>query len=277
MSEVDVVMCSGGIGSWAAGKRIAERRGTENLILLFCDTLIEDPDLYRFLDEAAANIGGKLVKIADGRTPWQVFRDERFLGNSSVDPCSKILKRQLSDRWLRENCDPANTVCYVGIDWTERHRFTRLRDLRDAQGWRYEAPMCEPPYMLKPDMLAWARREGLRPSRAYAQGFSHDNCGGGCIKAGQGAFALLLRERPQVFAEWEDKEAEMRAFLGADVSILTDRSGDGKKKPLTLRALRERIQQGRQVDLFDIGGCGCFSDTAMVDRETIGTAEAETP
>ena len=28
--------------------------------------------------------------------------------------------------------------------------------------------------------------------------------------------------------------------------------------PLSLRQLRERIQNGGQVDMFDIGGCGCF-------------------
>jgi hypothetical protein len=253
-----VVMFSGGIGSWACAKRVVERHGVDDLTLLFTDTLIEDWDLYRFLEEASSNVGGTLVRIADGRTPWQIFRDERFLGNSSVDPCSKILKRELADRWLRENCDPVQTVCYVGIDWTEAHRYTALRDRRAVDGWRYEAPMIDPPYLTKHDMLDWARREGLRPSRAYVQGFSHDNCGGGCIKAGQGAFALLLRERPFVFAQWEAEEQGIREFLGADVSILTDRSGDGKKKPLPLSALRARIENDGQIDLFDIGGCGCF-------------------
>jgi hypothetical protein len=40
----DIVMFSGGIGSWAAAKRVAERHGTDNLTLLFTDTLIEDGD-----------------------------------------------------------------------------------------------------------------------------------------------------------------------------------------------------------------------------------------
>ena len=48
-----VVMFSGGAGSWMTAKRVAEKHGTDNLILLFADTLIEDEDLYRFLDEAA--------------------------------------------------------------------------------------------------------------------------------------------------------------------------------------------------------------------------------
>lgn len=33
-----VVMFSGGAGSWATAKRVAERHGTEGLVLLFADT-----------------------------------------------------------------------------------------------------------------------------------------------------------------------------------------------------------------------------------------------
>src|ERR1017187_4012260 len=88
-----VVLFSGGLGSWATAKRVADKHGTDNLILLFCDTRIEDPDLYRFLPEAAANVGGRLVILNEGRTVWEGFRDVKFLGNARIDPCSRILKR----------------------------------------------------------------------------------------------------------------------------------------------------------------------------------------
>ena len=77
-----IVMFSGGLGSWMTGKIVAERHGTDDLILLFADTLIEDEDLYRFLEEGAESIGGEFLRIAEGRTPWQEFFDTRFLGNS---------------------------------------------------------------------------------------------------------------------------------------------------------------------------------------------------
>lgn len=51
--------------------------------------------------------------------------------------------------------------------------------------------------------------------------------------------------------------------VGKDVSILRDRTG-GTTKPLTLAALRQRIEeQPDQLDLFDEGGCGCFTDVAV--------------
>lgn len=37
-----VVNFSGGIGSWAAARRVADHHGTDGLVLLFADTLIED-------------------------------------------------------------------------------------------------------------------------------------------------------------------------------------------------------------------------------------------
>lgn len=248
-------MFSGGIGSWAAARRVADEHGTQSLVLLFTDTLVEDPDLYRFLTQAAADIGGQLVRLCDGRTIWEVFRAERFLGNHRVDPCSKILKRKLADRWLAEHCSPAQTVVYVGIDWSEAHRFERLRDRR--RPWVYEAPLCGPPYLTKKAMLQELRGRGIAPPRLYEMGFAHNNCGGGCVKAGIGHFAHLYRTLPDVFFEWERQEADLRNFLKADVSILTDRQGGGRRT-MTLRELRERLDGGGQVDLFEVGGCGCF-------------------
>ena len=255
-----IVTFSGGVSSWGAAKRVVERHGAANVRLLFADTRMEDEDTYRFLIEAAANVGAPLQVISDGRTPWQVMFDEGFLGNSRMDPCSRILKRELIDRWLTENCDRPMTSIHVGIDWTEEHRYTKLRDLRRSEGWYYYAPLCEPPYITKMDLLAQLKAQGIRPPRLYELGFSHNNCGGFCVKAGQGHFANLLKTMPDRYAQHEAREQALRDQIGKDVSILTDRRGDGKKKPLTLKDFRIRVENGAQVDAFEIGGCGCFSD-----------------
>jgi 3'-phosphoadenosine 5'-phosphosulfate sulfotransferase (PAPS reductase)/FAD synthetase len=266
MTVRHIVMFSSGAGSWAAAKRVAALHGTEALTLLFADTLMEDADNYRFLDQAAANVGGELVRLCEGRTPWQVYFDERFLGNHRVDPCSKILKRQIIDRWLRDQCDPADTIVYVGIDWTEEHRYTRLAAQRAASGgWRYEAPLCDPPYLSKAAVLAWLQREGIQPPRLYAMGFPHANCGGFCVKAGIGHFANLLRVMPERYAYHEQQEQAIRVHLGRDdITILRDRTG-GTSTPLTLRELRQRVQSENagQLDLLEWGGCGCFVDEGV--------------
>lgn len=257
-----VVQFSGGVGSWATAKRVAERHGTENLTLLFADTMIEDADLYRFLDEAAENVGGELVKISQGKTIWDVFKEKRFLGNSRIDPCSRVLKREPLRKWIEDNCDPDSTVIYFGIDWSEIHRFERAAPRWEP--WRVAAPMTEKPYMSKAQQLDWLRDEGIEPPRLYKLGFPHNNCGGGCVKAGQGHFAHLRKQLPEVYAEWEKNENELREMLG-DVSILRDRRVGQKTTPLTLTALRERLDaQPKQVDMFDWGGCGCALDEEEV-------------
>lgn len=262
-----VVMFSGGLCSWATAKIVAQRHGTDNLTLLFCDTKIEDEDTYRFLDEAAANVGGELVKISDGRDPWQVFFDARFLGNTRVDPCSKILKRDLSDAWLKENCDPKDTICYVGIHWSESDRYSRwdknrlrwsgVKHRYEDNGWVCHAPLCDRPLIGMDEIKAWAGREGLLEQRLYKMGFAHANCGGFCVKGGHGHFKNLLDKMPERYAYHEAKEQEFIKFIGKDVSIMKDRTG-GTTKTLTLKQFRERCEDGIPCNLFDVGGCNCF-------------------
>lgn len=274
-----VVMFSSGAGSWAAARRIADEHGTDNLVLLFADVRGEDEDNYRFLVEAAADIYGLqlpaalarstrhnwmhlakfvpgLVWLTEGRTIWDVFRDNRFLGNTRLANCSKFLKQQPAREWLDANCDPAETTVHVGIDWTETHRLPAIES--GYQPFPAKAPLTEAPYLNRDQVLGMLRRRGIDPPRLYGMGFQHANCGGGCVRAGQGQFAVLLKQMPERFAEWERQEQGLRDYLGKDVSILRDRTG-GTLTPLTLREFRERAEsQPEQLDLLDIGGCGCF-------------------
>ena len=261
-----IVMFSGGIGSWAAAKRVAALYGTNDLTLLFADVggdhssphAAEDEDCYRFIADAAANVGAALVTVSDGRTIWEVFRDYRLLGNARIAKCSHVLKQAPCRKWLKENTDPTDAAIYVGIDWSETHRIAGNR--RRWAPWHIEYPMTEPPYLDKADMIAWAEQEGLRPPKMYAEGYPHANCGGGCVRAGQGQFKLLYENNPERFAYWEEQEQELRDHLGKDVAILRDRRG-GSVKPLPLSVLRRRIDgQPELVDADDIGGCGCFTE-----------------
>lgn len=260
-----VVMFSGGIGSWATAKRVVSLYPSDDVVLLFSDVageknphIGEDEDTYRFIEEAAANVGAPLIVVKDGRDIWQVFKDKRFLGNSRLASCSHELKQKPARRWLEENTNPDDTVVHVGIDWTETHRIPAV--VRNYLPWRADAPMTELPFLSKQEMIDWAVSENLEPPRLYALGFSHNNCGGGCVRAGQGQFKHLLRVMPERFAVWENQENDMREFLGSPVSILSE-TVNGVKKPLPLTVLRQRYEsQPSLIDDLDIGGCGCFLD-----------------
>ncbi len=253
-------MFSSGAGSWAAARRVQDDYVLpgDRHTLLFSDVSMEDEDNYRFLREAAAEVGAELVVLRDGRDIWQVFKDRRFLGNSRQANCSETLKQKPARAWLDANCEPASTAIYVGIDWTETHRVAAIE--RAYRPFAAFAPLCEPPYRDKAAVLADLRSRGVEPPRLYAMGFAHANCGGGYVRAGQGQFAHLLEVMPERFAWWEQKEQEVREHLGKDVSILRTQV-KGAPVNLTLRAFRERHEsQPQQTDLFDLGGCGCFVD-----------------
>lgn len=263
-----VVMFSGGLGSWLTARRVAELHGTAELVLLFADVggqhrsphVGEDEDTYRFIEEAAADVGGQLVVLNEGRDIWEVFTDDRFLGNTRLANCSKFLKQIPAREWLDANCDPATTTVYVGIDWSETHRLPAIQNA--YLPFAAQAPMTEAPYLDKSAMQLECHRAGIALPRLYRAGFAHNNCGGFCVRGGQAQMQLLLREHPDRYAFHEAREQELRAHLGKDVAILRDRTG-GTVKPLTMRAFRERIEvQPNLFDGLDWGGCGCFVDDA---------------
>ena len=253
-----VVMFSGGMGSYLTAKRVVSNYGASNVTLLFADTLIEDQDLYRFVEQASAKLGARLVRIAHGKDPWALFREHRFLGNTRVDICSRVLKREVCDAWLAKHYTPTTVTVYVGIDWSESHRFERLEERK--RPWVYKAPLLAPPYLSRQAMLDTLARDELDVPRLYKMGFAHNNCGGFCVKAGQAHFAQLLKEMPERYAEHEAQEQSLREALNKDVAILRDRRG-GTTKPLTMRAFRERISGGGEHDKQAWGGCGCFAGT----------------
>jgi hypothetical protein len=256
-----VVMFSGGKGSWAAAKRAVARYGPADVTLLFADTLVEDEDTYRFLRESAGNVGAPLVKVSDGRTPFEVFHDDRFLGNARLANCSKYLKQKPCREWLEANASD-DTIVTVGIDWTEIHRLPAI--VKGWEPWKVWAPMVEDPLMDGAQVMDWLKAEGLEPPRDYALGLPHANCGAqGCVRGGQAYWHTLLRGRRDVFLDTERQEQELRDHLGKDVAMLKDRTG-GESTPLTLREFRERLE--RQPELFDAdewGGCGCFTEEGV--------------
>lgn len=259
-----VVMFSGGIGSWMTAKRIIDKVGADNVTLLFSDVkgassnphIGEDEDTYRFIDEAAAMLGAKLVKVVDGRNIWEVFRDRKFLGNSRLAPCSHELKQKPAKKWIHENTNPEDTIIAVGIDWTETHRMEAVA--RGYAPWRVAAPLTVEPHLTKQEMIDQASALGLKPPRLYDFGFKHNNCGGGCVRAGQSQFKLLLDTMPERFAEWEKQETKMQDYLGTEVTILK-RQRNGRSESFSLRELRELSEsQPSLIDMSDDGvSCNC--------------------
>jgi hypothetical protein len=255
-----IVQFSTGLASAEVARREVERWGTDAVVLLTADTRVEDPDNWRFAHEVVDRLGPvEWLIMSDGRTPMRVGRDNRVVPSDRMDVCSRVLKRELLRRYIESRFDPELDTVVLGFDWTEPHRLDKARPRWEP--WRIDAPLCEPPYVDKADLIEQFRSDGIEPPRLYAQGFQHANCYGACVRAGQAAWALLLRTNPRVYAEWEAEEELTRKVLEKDVSILSDRRGlkpGEKRRPLPLKVFRERLEREEGYDRSDWGSCNCM-------------------
>lgn len=258
-----IVQYSGGVGSFAAAKWVVDHYGRDRVVLLFTDTLIEDEDLYRFLEESSHFLGVPVTRIADGRTPWEVFRDRRFLGNSRVDLCSRILKREQALGWVKKHFPlPVLVKIYVGIDWTEAHRMKNVHALWDP--YPIIAPLVDTNFdklAFMEEMKGW----GISLPRLYTMGFQHNNCGGFCVKAGKAHFLNLLQHLPERYAHHEERERRLGAWLveeGKKPYTILKETVRGKDRYISLQELRERQAEVAATEdgQLDWGGCGCFND-----------------
>ena len=67
-----IVSVSGGVGSYFTLKRVLEKNSKEDVIAVFMDTLAEDGDLYRFLDDIERKLAIKIIRLCVGKTPLQL-------------------------------------------------------------------------------------------------------------------------------------------------------------------------------------------------------------
>jgi hypothetical protein len=256
-----IVQFSGGVGSFAAACYCIKKYGRENTHLLFADTKMEDEDLYRFLNETEKFLGIPITRICEGRDPWQVFEDVKYLGNSRIDPCSRILKREFCRKWIEQNYPnpDSNLVQFViGIDWIEQHRL--INAIENWKPYTIIAPLVDDIHYDKNKFMNTMEKDfGIKRPRLYEMGFSHNNCGGFCIKAGKAHFLNLLKNMPERYKYHEEREIELREKMGFEYTILRE-TVNKEQRYLTLRELRERSEEIARTEegQYDIGGCGCF-------------------
>jgi hypothetical protein len=257
-----VVFFSSGKASWLAAKIVAEKFGTDKLWLVFADTTIEDIDNYRFLEEAAANVGGQLIRLKDGRNPWNIFKEKRFINHRASD-CSIELKVKPCENWINTNFSPDDTVLYFGIGFEELERMEAI-----AKNWhpfQVETPLCWGNWADQREINRQLRLNNLKQPRLYDMGFAHANCGGFCTKAGLKHYRNLLKHLPEVYAYHEQQEQKFLKLIDNDSIGLLRRTKNGVTKGLTLKEFREEIEAESVQLSFDfeaLGGCGCFTDTS---------------
>lgn len=280
-----VVNVSGGLTSFEALDRCILRHGRANTRAYFADVkghstdqyAGEHADLYRFLADQETFFGIKIERVVDGRDIWQTMKDEGYITMMSqyglIAPCSMALKRDAIEQRLAIDFAGQEVTRVFGYEWSEVGRMESLaQSIAPVPCW---FPLSEPPYVDKCHIAAKLEQFGIKVPELYDQGATHNNCGGGCVKAGQAQFAWLWRTDLPRYLYWEAKEEEVRQYLGKDVAILRDRRG-GRTIPMTLHTFRLRLEAGEAYDTDEWGGCGCFAPVAQsrMDEMLLTTAVA---
>jgi 3'-phosphoadenosine 5'-phosphosulfate sulfotransferase (PAPS reductase)/FAD synthetase len=247
-----VVMYSGGICSFLAAIRAVEKFGKEHTVLLFSDTQIEDEDLYRFLREGAEYLGAELVWLKT-KTMEELILKERAMPSDRMPFCSRKLKVEPAQKWCKENAP--NAVKVFGITWAEQFRTKKIEE-HWGNCW---FPMTEPATMFSESVDDLLNTIGIKKPRLYDLGFTHNNCGGTCVRAGAKEWRHSYRVFPDRVQRWADIEEKVSEMHNKPCSILKDRRTN---EPLPLTLFMDRLD--KQPDLFsdDLGasGCGCFTD-----------------
>lgn len=261
--HLHIVDVSGGAASAVALFRVVERFGRENVLARFADTKTEHPDLYRFLSDLEKVVGLPIVRLQDGRTTWDVFSELRMWTSPTNGGClasDRLKKRVLREHLDSLNCTPDSATIYVGFDASEEDRCERLR--KAAHPWKVDFPLIWRPWLLRCDQESFLRARGVEPCSMYERGYSHANCGGACVLAGIGQWAMVLADYPELFAKAEQHEQDMMEHMKtsgrAIQSILRSRVG-GASTNFTLRELREKAEAGQltNVDGNRETSCSC--------------------
>lgn len=316
-----IIFFSGGKSSFAVADYVKTQHPEDNILLYFTDTLWENEDLYRFINEASDKLQLPMLTHAVGLNPIQLMFEKKLIYNSRLGDCSKNLKMRVSRRFLTKGEKPkiehwrnkqylkhedfrTEAVLYFGIGFDEMHRQGAI--VENWKPFRVEMPLIDHNI----DVAGSLKRYNIRQPILYDYGFSHNNCNGRCVKAGMGHYRRLKEQMPKVFYKILEQEHYLKicvssyryikdSELPSDVEEIMlqelddafrdyfyDRADKPKlyihpagsaineymkikqysfmkrqSEPYPIRDFNiDDESKPKQIDLFDIGGCGCFVD-----------------
>lgn len=324
-----IIFFSGGKSSFSVADYVKTHFPDDNIVLYFTDTLWEDEDLYRFIEEACDRLELPMLTHSMGINPMQLMFEQKLVFNSRIGECSKKLKMKVAADFLKKGKIPqiekwrnkqflknedftTDATLYFGIGFEEMHRQEPI--IKNWKPFKVVMPLIDEII----DNSEILKKYGLKQPRLYDHGFAHNNCKARCVKAGQGHYRQLKKEMPEVYKEILEQEYHMMMYVSSyrfvkdtpldevwgftedvkqeEMNRISEayrdyfygkakkpksiphpamaaplehahiqkysfmkKQIDGKVQPMTIRDFDRMLQsEPKQIDIFDIGGCGCF-------------------
>lgn len=264
MPKTIIASLGGGFTSSALMPRVLlEQYDKDQIHFINCVLPNEHPDMWRLFDAVEEELGIEITYIAyhpenkwqyvkkEDRTnkdllytPFDIFFEVAFMGNSRNDPCSRMLKRETILNYVTHNFNPDDTEIAVGIHAEELERAVAIRRNWENNGWTIIFPIIENDHLTREQEIERMREWYGVSLDLYEKNFEHNNCAGACVKAGQRQWAQLWYHYPEVYMEWENLESRWNDRFaeqyGREYTILRI-TRNGKRHYISLREFRETI------------------------------------
>jgi 3'-phosphoadenosine 5'-phosphosulfate sulfotransferase (PAPS reductase)/FAD synthetase len=227
------VLCwfSCGVTSAVATKLMAQAQQPHPLIVAYTEVNEEHPDNKRFLKDCESWFGREVVILRNEKyqaSIYEVFRRERYLVGPFGAPCTKHLKRNMRESFMRPG-----DIHVLGFSTEEKSRAESFEENNPALTCRF--PLIERG-LTKNDCLALVNAAGIELPAMYALGYEHNNCIG-CVKGGMGYWNKIRVDFPETFARMAATERQIGATINRKkgVSVYLDEldptAGRGQKEP----------------------------------------------
>lgn len=163
--------------------------------LIFIETGSHHPDTLRFLKDCEAWIGIPIQILQNDKYSdhFDVIEKRRFINGPAGALCTSVLKRQVREKWEKENPDRHTYVW--GFDSSEQNRVDRIK--QTLPNHDHEFPLLDSG-MSKKDSVAFVQNAGIMLPEMYRLGFHNNNCIG-CVKGGMAYWNKIRQHFPEVF------------------------------------------------------------------------------
>lgn len=252
-----IVAISGGKASaWCADWAL-KQHPKEEVALYFNDTKWEHTDLYRFLDDLSKYFNHPITFDSDGRNPEKLFYDKHAIANNRMPFCSHELKAMRLQKFYKDG----DTLLF-GIGSDEPHRANRIVGVYQTVAVKTgKWPKLSFPLIrentTKQQIDDFLKAANIQEPLLYRLGFLHNNCSGGCVRAGKKQWKMLYEKLPEVYYDRERMEEAFRKYFNKDVSIFKDE---------TLKDFRGRIERKELSRHYD--------DKEEIEQECIGICDS---
>lgn len=186
--------------------------------IVFLDTLNEDDDTYRFMDDCERWYGKSIERVQDGRTPIDIWEWKLgFNFPNVVSPCTEHLKIKMRQKFQKEKLYQEH---FFGFDVTEAKRAFSFKKHNPELKGRF--PLIERE-LTKEMCFEIVETAGIQLPYSYRIGFNNNNClKTGCINGGIGYWREFRNKFPDRFEFTASLEHKISSKKGKPIRANKD-------------------------------------------------------